>query len=88
MQIQGKVLLCTRRVEEQPSKRPKKNGNKSAVDYIEDYTMTIRMCISRHGVAEIFIDFTEELNHDEINPMSSTHQSRIESSQQVHDACS
>ena len=66
------------RVEEQERKRSKRNGNKSAVGYIEGDT-AIRLCISRHGAAEIFIDFTEELNHVETNPMCATHQSRVTS---------
>ena len=63
-----------------PAKGLKRMATKVQWSYIEGDT-TILLCISRHGVVEIFIDFTEELNHAETNPMSSTHQSRIAPSQ-------
>ena len=65
-----KCSFAHRRVEEQPSKWSKMCG------FFEGHT-AIGLCISRHGAAEIFIDFTEELNHAETNPMCSLHQSRI-----------
>ena len=37
--------------------------------------------MSRHGAAEVFIDFAEELKHTETNPMCSIHQSRATSRQ-------
>ena len=36
--------------------------------YAENYT-TLGLRMSGHGAAEIFIDFSEELNHTETNPM-------------------
>ena len=62
-----KCVIAHFRVEERPSKRSKKNGTKSGE------TMLFGLCISRHGAAEIFIAFTEELNHAEIYPMCSIH---------------
>ena len=38
----------------------------------EDYT-TIGLRISRHGAAEVFIDFSQELKQTETNPMCSIH---------------
>ena len=74
------------------AKRSKKNDDKSAVveawhpsrvrsrgDLL--YTQlvghtTIGLRLSRHGAAEVFIDFTEELRHAETNPTCSIHKSR------------
>ena len=86
------ALMCTQ-VEEQPSKRSKKNGDKSAVDMLkrnELYDRTERPNCIRHikyttnglriagyGAAEVFIDFAEELTHTETNPLCSIHQSRV-----------
>ena len=72
-----KCSFAHRLVEERPSERFTKNGNKSSGD------TAIGLCISRHGAAEIFIDFTEELNHAETNPVISIHQSRVAPSQQL-----
>ena len=76
MQIWRKCSYAHRQVDEQPSKRAKKNGDKSAVAMLKIYT-TIGLRISRYGAAEIFIDFAEELKHTEANPMCSIHQSRV-----------
>ena len=66
-----KCSYARRQVDEQPSIRSKKNGDKSAA-YAEKYT-TIRLRMSRYGAAEVFIDFAEELKHTETNPMCSMH---------------
>ena len=75
-----KCSYAHRQVKEQPSKRSKKNGDKSAVAMlkIENYT-TIGLRISRYGAAEVFIDFAEELKHTETNPMCKIHKSRVTS---------
>ena len=43
--------------------------------YAENFK-TIGLRISGSGVAEVFIDFTEELKHTKTNPMCSFHKSR------------
>ena len=53
---------------------------KKCSGYIEEYT-TVGLRISGCGAAEVFIDFGEELNHSEANPMCSIHQSHIASRQ-------
>ena len=50
----------------------KKNGDKSAVAMLKNYT-TIGLRMSRYGAAEVFIDFAEELKHMEAIPMCSIH---------------
>ena len=67
-----KCSYAHRQVDEQPSKRSKKNGDKSAVAMLKIYT-TIGLRTSRHGAAEVFIDFAEELKHTDSNPMCSLH---------------
>ena len=67
-----KCSYAHRQVDEQPSKRAKKNGDKSAVAMLKKYT-TIGLRISGYGAADVFIDFAEELNHTESNPMCSIH---------------
>ena len=67
-----KCSYAHRQVDEQPSKRSKKNGDKSAVANIENY-MTIGLRLSRYGAADVYNDFAEELKHTEANPMCSTH---------------
>ena len=63
------------RFEEQPSKRSKQNGDKSAVAMLKRNEQhqrtgeTIGLRISGYGAAEVFIDFAEELKHTENNPM-------------------
>ena len=59
-----KCSYAHRQVDEQPSKRFKKNGDKSAWLQIEKYT-TIGLRISEYGAAEVCIDFAEELKHTE-----------------------
>ena len=71
----GKSALVHRQVEEQPSKRYKNNGDKSAVAMLK-ITRQLGLRTSRYGTAEVFIDFAEELKHSEANPMCSIHQSR------------
>ena len=78
LQIWEKCSYAHRQVEEQPSKRSKKNGDQSASGYAEKYT-TVGLRISGHGAAEVFIDFAEELKHTETNPMCSIHKSRFTS---------
>ena len=70
-----KCSYARRQVDEQPSKRSKKNVDKSAVSYVENYT-TIGLRISGYGAAEVIIHFTEELKHTETNPMCKIHKSR------------
>ena len=67
-----KCSYAHRQVEEQPSKRSKENGDKSAVAMLQKYT-TIGLRISGHGAAEVFTDFAEELKHTETNPMCKIH---------------
>ena len=74
-----------RQVYEQPSKKSKKNGDRSAVAMLKKYDLhdgiieytTIGLRISGYGAAEVFIDFTEELYHIETDPTCSIHQNRI-----------
>ena len=76
MQIWEKSALThTARVDEQPSKKSTKNGDKSAAAYVENYT-TIGLRTSRCGAADVFIDFAEELKHTETNPTCKIHISR------------
>ena len=76
MQIWRKVLFYAhRQVEERPSKRCKKKGDKSAVAMLK-ITRKIGLRISGCGAAEVFIDFAEELKHTETNPMCKIHKSR------------
>ena len=60
-------------------KDPKESWHKCS-GYIEEYT-TIGLRISGYGVAEVFIDFAEELKHTAANPMCSIHQIRVTSRQ-------
>ena len=69
-----------RQVDEQPSKRSKKNCDRIAVAFLKEYT-TIGLRVSGYGAAEVYNDFAEELKHTEANPMCSIHQSRVESRQ-------
>ena len=84
-----------RQVEEQPSKRFKKNGDKSAVAMLrrnEQHRRTGRPVLDAYSpitrqwvayfkirTAEVYIDFAEELKHTETNPMCSIHKSRVTS---------
>ena len=67
-QFGEKCAFAHRRVEEQPGKRSKRSGDKSAVA-LWKRDKEFGLCILRRGAAKIVIDFTEELNHDETNPM-------------------
>ena len=86
----GEKCSCAhRQVDEQPSKRSKKNGDKSAVAMLKKHESydrtgkpvvqlikytTIGLRIPGYGAAEGFIDFTEELRHAETNPTCKTHE--------------
>ena len=65
--------LHTAQVEGQPSKKPKKDGDKSAVA-IERCT-TVGLRISGHRDARIFADFTEEHKSLGKNSTSAIHKS-------------
>ena len=70
--IGEKCSYAHRQVDEQPSKKSQKNGDKICSGFFERYTtMVLRM--SRYGAAEVFIDFAEELKHTDANPMCSIH---------------
>ena len=78
--FEEKCSYAHRQVDEQPSKKFNKKGDKIAVTILKKYT-TIGLRISGYGVAEVFIDFAEGLKHTEANPMCSIHQSRVTSRQ-------
>ena len=63
-----KCSYAHRQVDEQPSKRSKKNGDKSAVSMLKT-ARQLRLRMSRYGAAEVYNDFAEELKHTETNPM-------------------
>ena len=67
-----KCSYAHRQVEEQPSKKTKKNGDKSAVAILKN-TRQLGCVFSGYGVAEVFIDFAEALELTEANPMCSIH---------------
>ena len=73
-----KCSYAHRQVEEQSTKRSKKNGDKSAVAMLKS-TRQLGLCIPGHGAAKIFIDFAEELKHTETNPTCKIHKSRCTS---------
>ena len=80
-----KCTYAHRQVDEQPGEKTKKNGDKIAVVFFflkkkKEHT-TIGLRISGYGVAEVFIDFAEELKHTEVNRMCSIQQSRVTSRQ-------
>ena len=60
-----------RQVDELPSKKSKKNGDKIAVAALKN-TRQFCCVFSGYG-AEVFIDFAEELKFSEANPMCSIH---------------
>ena len=75
----GEKCSCAhRQVDEQPSKRSKNDGDKSAVAMLKRHEQhqrrvlikytTIGLRISRYGAAEVYNDFAEELKHTEANP--------------------
>ena len=74
------ALYAFRQVHEQLSKSSQKNGDKNAVAILKS-TRQLGCVFSGFGVAEVFIDLTEELHHIEANPMCSIHQSRVASRQ-------
>ena len=59
-------------------KGPKKNNDKNAVAFFEEYT-TIWLRISGYGAAEVFTDFAEELRQMETDPMWKVHEFRCTS---------
>ena len=77
------------------TKGSKKNGDKSAVAMLKKHeshdrtgravvydsskTTTFGLRIPGYGVAEVFIDFEEELRHTETDPMCKIHKSRCTS---------
>ena len=63
-----KCSYAHRQVDEQPSKRSKKNGDKSAVAMLNITRQLGSVC-----QAEVFIDFAEELKQTETIPMCSIH---------------
>ena len=67
-----KCSFAHRQVEGQPSKKPKKDGDKSAAAIMKDSTM-IGLRISGHRAAGIFTDFTEEHKSLGINSTSASH---------------
>ena len=73
-----KCSYAHRQVDEQPCKRFKKNGDKSAVVMLKS-TRQLGCVCQDDGAAEVFIDFAEELKHTETNPMCSIHKSRRKS---------
>ena len=75
-----KCSYAHRQVEEQPSKRSKKNGDTCAVAMLQ-ITRQLGCVFSGYGAAEVFIDFAEELKHTETDPMCKIHQSRVRSRQ-------
>ena len=68
-----KCSYAHRQVEEQPSKRSMKNGDKSAVAMLKSTRQL--GCVFEDGAAEVFIDFAEGLKHTETNPMCSIRKS-------------
>ena len=73
-----KCSYAHRQVDEQPSKKSKKNGDRICSGYIEEYT-TIGLRLSGYGAAKVFNDFTEELRHTETGPMCKIRKSRCTS---------
>ena len=70
-----KCSYAHRQVDEQATKRYKKNDEKSAVAFLK-ITRQLGLRILGYGAAEVLIDLAEELKHTETNPMCSIHQSR------------
>ena len=63
--------MHTVRFDEQPTKRSKKNYDKSAVAMLK---ITRQLgCVFQDMEPEVFIDIAEELKHTETNPMCSIH---------------
>ena len=68
-----KCSYAHRQVDEQPSKKFKKNGGKSAVFFFLKNTRQLGCVCQDMEPAEVFIDFAEEVEHTEANPMCSIH---------------
>ena len=66
-----KCSYAHRQVDEQPCKRSKKNGDKSAVALLKSTRQL--GCVFQDMEPEVIIDFAEELKHTETNPMCSIH---------------
>ena len=73
-----KCSFAHRQVDEQPSKRSIKNGDKSAVATLK-ITRPLGCVFPGYGAAEVFIDFTEELRHTETDATCKIHESRCTS---------
>ena len=66
-----KCSYAHRQIDEQPSKRTRKNGDKNAVAMLK---ITRQLgCVFQGVAAEVYNDFAEELKHTETNPMCSIH---------------
>ena len=61
------ALMRIARLMNSPARILKRMGN------VEKNYTTIGLRISRYGAAEVLIDFAEELEHTEANPMCSIH---------------
>ena len=70
--IWEKCSYAHRQVDEQPSKKFNKNGDKSAVATLK-ITRQLGCVFSRYGAAEVYNDFAEELKHTDADPMCSIH---------------
>ena len=57
-----KCSYARRRVDEQPSKRSKKNGDKSTMGMLKSTRQLVCVCQEMEPPAEIFVHFTEEPN--------------------------
>ena len=81
MQIRGKVRVRTPQGWGATQQKVSKKWRQKCSSFVEKKDKEFGLCISGRGAAKIVIDFTEELNHVESNPMCSIHQSRISQSQ-------
>ena len=73
-----KCSYAHRQVDGQPSKRSKKNGDKSAVAMLK-ITRQLGCIFQVMKPPKVYNDFAEELEHTEANPMCSIHESRVTS---------
>ena len=69
-----KCSYAHRQVDEQPSERSRKNGDKSAVAMLKS-ARQVGLRMSRYGAPEVHNDSTEELRHTETDPTCSIHKS-------------
>ena len=75
----GEKCSCAHsQVDEQPSKRSKKNDDKSAVAVLKKYT-TIGLRFPGYGAAEVFMNLAEEHRNAQTNPTSNIHESHCTS---------